>query len=144
MKNKILEMLVDLKNDLSKQEDKNCFGKCEKIIEAYNKSIEPKKKVVKKETTKKIKVTVTQGGVVNIHLLHTDLEVEKLLKNTKKINDKLIDAYCKIEGIYKPSIKSSTGIWGQRLEAYDRECDRYTEKLKLAKLDTQIKIEVIS
>lgn len=140
MKNKILEMLVDLKNDLSKQEDKNCFGKCEKIIEAYNKSIEPKKKVVKKETTKKIKVTITQGGVVNIHLLHTDLEVEKLLKNTKKINDKLIDAYCKIESINKPSIKP----WDKRLEAYDRECDRYTEKLKLAKLDTQIKIEVIS
>ena len=140
MKNKILEMLVDLKNDLSKQEDKNCFGKCEKIIEAYNKSIEPKKKVVKKETTKKIKVTITQGGVVNIHLLHTDLEVEKLLKNTKKINDKLIDAYCKIEGIYKPSIKPL----GRREEAYDRECDTYTKKLKLAKLDTQIKIEVIS
>ena len=141
MKNKISEMLVDLKNDLSKQEDKNCFGKCEKIIEAYNKSIEPKKKVVKKETTKKIKVTITQGGVVNIHLLHTDLEVEKLLKNTKKINDKLIDAYCKIEGIYKPSIKS----WGQRAGAYDKEeCDAYTKKLKLAKLDTQIKIEVIS
>ena len=140
MKNKILEMLVDLKNDLSKQEDKNCFGKCEKIIEAYNKSIEPKKKVVKKETTKKIKVTITQGGVVNIHLLHTDLEVEKLLKNTKKINDKLIDAYCKIEGIYKPSIKPR---W-QTLEDYYKERDRYTEKLKLAKLDTQIKIEVIS
>lgn len=140
MKNKILEMLVDLKNDLSKQEDKNCFGKCEKIIEAYSKSIEPKKKVVKKEITKKIKVTITQGGVVNIHLLHTDLEVEKLLKNTKKINDKLVDAYCKIEGIKKPTIKS----WDKTLEAYDRECDRYTEKLKLAKLDTQIKIEVIS
>ncbi len=30
MKNKILEMLVDLKNDLSKQEDKNCLDKCEK------------------------------------------------------------------------------------------------------------------
>ena len=140
MKNKISEMLVDLKNDLSKQEDKNCFSKCKKIIEAYNKSIEPKKKVVKKETTKKIKVTITQGGVVNIHLLYTDLEVEKLLKNTKKINDKLIDAYCKIEGIYKPSIKSR----GLSEEAYDRACDTYTKKLKLAKLDTQIKIEVIS
>ena len=140
MKNKILEMLVDLKNDLSKQEDKNCFGKCEKIIEAYNKSIEPKKKVVKKETTKKIKVTITQGGVVNIHLLHTDLEVEKLLKNTKKTNDKLIDVYCKTEGIYKPSIKSL----GRREEAYNIECEAYTKKLKLAKLDTQIKIEVIS